>query len=73
MKVEMRKPLVLRACRRARSACGLLLMVAALGAPALANEGDEGVVPEIDPGSMAGALTLLVGGTLMLTDRFRRK
>jgi hypothetical protein len=29
-------------------------------------------VPEIDPGSMAGALTLLVGGFLALTDRVRR-
>jgi hypothetical protein len=29
-------------------------------------------VPEIDPTSMAGALTLLVGGVLVLTDRNRR-
>ena len=29
-------------------------------------------VPEIDPGSMAGALTLLAGGFLALTDRTRR-
>jgi hypothetical protein len=28
--------------------------------------------PEIDPGSMAGAMTLLVGGVLALTDRNRR-
>ena len=28
--------------------------------------------PEIDPGSMAGALTLLTGGVLMLTDRRSR-
>ena len=27
----------------------------------------------IDPGSMAGALTLLTGGVLMLTDRVRRR
>jgi len=30
-------------------------------------------VPEIDPGSMAGALTLLTGAVLMLTDRRRKK
>ncbi len=29
-------------------------------------------VPEIDPTSMAGALTLLAGGVLVLTDRVRR-
>ncbi len=30
-------------------------------------------VPEIDPGCMAGALALLSGGVLMLTDRRRRR
>ena len=30
-------------------------------------------VPEIDPGSAAGALTLLVGGVLSLADRRRSK
>lgn len=29
--------------------------------------------PEIDPGSMAGALALLSGGLLMITDRLGRK
>ncbi|MBV8311320.1 MAG: hypothetical protein JO344_13135 [Planctomycetaceae bacterium] len=29
--------------------------------------------PEIDPGALSGALTLLASGTLILTDRFRRK
>ena len=28
--------------------------------------------PEIDPGSMASALTLLVGGVLLVKSRFRR-
>jgi hypothetical protein len=28
-------------------------------------------VPEIDPGSMVGALTVLAGGLLMLTNRRR--
>ena len=30
-------------------------------------------VPEIDPGSAAGALTLLVGGVMTLVDRRRSK
>jgi hypothetical protein len=32
-----------------------------------------GGAPEIDPNSLAGALTLLSGGVVLLTDRFRRK
>jgi hypothetical protein len=32
-----------------------------------------GGIPEIDPSSMASALTLLMGGTLVITDRFRRR
>lgn len=32
----------------------------------------HGHIPEIDPASMANALTLLVGGVLILTDRRRR-
>ena len=32
-----------------------------------------GPAPEIDPGSMASALTLLSGGFLMLTDRVRQR
>ena len=30
-------------------------------------------VPEIDPGTMTSALTLLGGGMLMLTSRLRKK
>jgi hypothetical protein len=29
--------------------------------------------PEIDPGSMAGGITLLVGGMMMFVDRHRKK
>jgi len=29
--------------------------------------------PEIDPGSMASALTLLIGGAMVLTGRSRRR
>lgn len=32
-----------------------------------------GDVPEINPSSAVGALVLLVGGTLLLTDRMRRR
>jgi hypothetical protein len=35
--------------------------------------GGGGGAPEIDPNSIAGALTLLSGGVLVLTDKFRRK
>ncbi len=31
-----------------------------------------GGVPEIDAGSMISALTLLTGGVLMITDKFRK-
>jgi hypothetical protein len=34
--------------------------------------GSGGGVPEIDAGSMISALTLLAGGVLMITDKFRR-
>ncbi len=37
------------------------------------NCGGGGGAPEIDPNSLAGALTLLSGGVLVLSDRFRRK
>jgi len=35
--------------------------------------GGGGGAPEIDPNSLAGALTILSGGVLVLSDRFRRK
>ena len=47
----------------------LVLMVFAgsvLAAPGLPS-------PELDPGSMASAMTLLVGGFMILRDRGRRK
>jgi hypothetical protein len=57
--------------RRVRQACGLFLILAGSAGTAF------GVVPasspEIDPGSAASALTLLVGGMLMLVDRVRRR
>ena len=46
---------------------GLVAVLMAKPAMASINE-----APEIDPGSMAGAMTLLVGGVLSLTGRVRR-
>ncbi len=58
------------ACRKAG---GLLLVLAALASPATAAwcDGPMGA-PEIDPGALTSALTLLAGGALVLADRFRR-
>jgi hypothetical protein len=52
----------------ARKAVGFGMILAALSAPAWAFH-----TPEIDPGSMAGALTLLTGGFLILTGRKPRR
>jgi hypothetical protein len=57
----------------AMRAAGFALMMAALGGRAMAGDGRTSSVPEIDPGSMTSAMTLLVGGVMMLTGRLRRK
>ncbi len=46
--------------------CGLMLMVLGMGNVAL---GDPPLpsIPEIDPASIGGALTLLIGGMLVLS------
>ena len=62
--------LVATTLRTVRKAAGLALLVVAIGGTARAVDID---VPEIDPGSMAGALTLLSGGVMLLTGRVRRK
>lgn len=54
--------------KTAATALGLALVLSALAGTASAGFD----VPEIDPGSMGGALTLLVGGVMMLTGRARR-
>jgi hypothetical protein len=56
----------------ATQACGLLLALAAMATHAVAGPNPPGV-PEIDPGSLASAVALFVGGALMLTDRIRRR
>jgi hypothetical protein len=55
----------------ARKGLGLALVMAAIASPAWA--GGPLPVPEIDPGSMAGAVALLAGGALLLTHRLRRR
>ena len=67
--------------RHARTTLGVLAILTVVAAPVLAQRGgDEGkgkgkgppAAPEIDPGSMLGGLTLLIGGALILADRSRR-
>jgi hypothetical protein len=55
--------------RTARAGIGFGMVLAALSTTAWARV----TAPEIDPGSVASALTLLTGGVLMLTERKRRR
>jgi hypothetical protein len=55
-----------------RSSVGLSLILLGLAGPVYAGAPLPGV-PEIDPGSLAGAAALLAGGLLMITDRLGRK
>ncbi len=49
---------------------GLALIVAGISTAAVA--GGPNPTPEIDPGSMGSALTLLVGGAFWLTGKGRK-
>lgn len=57
-----------RAFRVASFGLGLALMISGVAGSARADFS----VPEVDPGSLASALTLLTGGVLTLTGRVRR-
>ncbi len=57
-----------RLTKATRSGIGLALVLSALSAPAWAVPH----VPEIDPGSMGSALTLLFAGAMVLSRRFRK-
>jgi hypothetical protein len=57
--------------RRLIAATFAAVVIAVIAVPKV-SRADFNPVPEIDPGSMAGAMTLLVGGFLALTDRARR-
>ena len=59
---------LVRALRVASFGLGLALIVSAVAGSARADF----VAPEVDPGSLASALTLLTGGFLTLTARVRR-
>ena len=60
--------------RLIRPTVAMSLIVLGLATPAYAGAGLPGVgVPEIDPGSVMGALAVLSGGLLMITDRLARK
>ena len=61
---------MMSATKMVRRAAGLALVLSALAGTALAAGTP---VPEIDPGSILGAMTLLGGGLMMLTDRRRSK
>ena len=51
---------------------GLVLASTAGLAHAQSASTSGGAAPEIDAGSMISALTLLTGGVLMITDKFRK-
>ena len=53
-------------------AAAMLAVLSAMGGMTLAALPDISA-PEIDPGSMVGALTLLSGGVAMLTSRRKAK
>ena len=55
--------------RMARKACGLALAFVAFSGTAWGFD----LAPEMDPGSMTGALALLAAGVFLVRDRYRRK
>jgi hypothetical protein len=77
MQTETTRRLVVHLFSVLRRGCGLLLVMAACAGVALAQSSMKGGcdthAPEIDAGSVVSGLTLLTGGVLLLTDRFRRK
>ncbi len=66
----MRTRRITSALRAASLAAGFLCVLAGLSVHAAAA---SEVVPEIDAGSMASALTLLSGGLLMIAGRRKGK
>jgi hypothetical protein len=55
------------------ASAGLAHAQSASGGYSGGSGGSSGGVPEIDAGSMISALTLLTGGVLMISDKFRSK
>jgi hypothetical protein len=58
-----------RVARLTRKGCGLALAFVAFSGTAWALP----TSPEIDPGSAVSSLALLVGGVMLLRDRYRRR
>ena len=56
-----------------RLCCGLFLVVLASGAVAQAGGPVPQAVPEVDPGSMSGALAMLATGAFLVKNWCRRK
>jgi hypothetical protein len=74
MRTQTTWRLVVHLLTTLRRGCGLSLVLAACAGAAVAQSMSGGChAPEIDAGSLASGLTLLTGGVLLLTDRFRRK
>jgi hypothetical protein len=65
------KMTLIRLGQTARAGLGWALVLAALAGSAQAH-GPIISTPEIDPGSMGSALTLLLGGAFLLTGRSRK-
>jgi hypothetical protein len=65
------KAALVRLVQGARAGLGWALVLAALAGSAQAHVPIIST-PEIDPGSMGSALTLLIGGAFLLTGRSRR-
>jgi hypothetical protein len=65
------KAVLSRLARTARMGLGFALVLTALAGVVHAG-GPLPSVPEIDPGSMASALTLLMGGAFLVTGRSRK-
>jgi hypothetical protein len=62
--------------RSAPRGLGLALVIAALAGSAYAGPPSSAAhprVPEIDPGSIGSALTLLIGGAFLLTGKARKR
>jgi hypothetical protein len=65
------KAVLSRLARTAHTGVGMALVLTALAGVVHAGASPPSV-PEIDPGSMASALTLLIGGAILLTGRYRK-
>ena len=63
---------VLRALRRTFGLCLVMVAVASVAQGRTPAPPQPGVVPELDPGSVLSAMTMLGGGFMMITDRRRR-